>query len=97
MAIKSIDNIATSFLVLATACDLGLLVYYFTLSSKNIDALWNLPFIVTWLVEPFAFFSLIVFLFFVKPRSYSMVLASAIAFVVPVSLEFLTRNYIFIR
>jgi hypothetical protein len=97
MAIKSIENIASSSLILAAMIDLGLLAYYFTLSSENIDALWNLPFIGTWLAAPIAFFSLCAYLLFVKPRSKPMVLVSAIAFLVPVSLEWLTRNFMFIR
>jgi hypothetical protein len=97
MAIKSIENIASSSLILAAMIDLGLLAYYFTLSFDTIDALWNLPFIGTWLAAPAALFSLIAYLLFVKPISKSMILISAIAFLVPISLEWLTRNYIFIR
>lgn len=96
MAIKAIYNHASSALILAAMIDVGLLAYYFTLSSENIDALWNLPFIATWLAIPVALFSLIANLF-IEPKSKSMILASAVAFIVPVALEWLTRNYMFIR
>lgn len=97
MAIKAIDNLASSALILAGMIDIGLLAYYLTLSFENIDALWNLPFIGTWLAAPIALFSLIANLLFVAPKSKPMILASAIAFIIPVSLEWLTRNYMFIR
>ena len=95
MAIKSIYNIASSALILAAMIDIGLLIYYLTLSSENIDALWNLPFIGTWLAAPVALFSLIANLI-IEPKSKPMILASAMAFLVPVSLEWLTRNFMFI-
>lgn len=97
MVIKSIENIASSSLIMAAMIDLGLFAYYLTLSSENIDALWNLPFIGTWLAAPIALFSLGAYLFYIKPKSKPMILISAIVFLVPVLLEWLTRNYMFIR
>ena len=97
MSIKAIDNFASSALGLAGMIDIGLLGYYLTLSSENIDALWNLPFIGTWLAAPIALFSLNAYLYRVKPRSQPMIITSLIAFLVPLSLEILTRNFIFIR
>ena len=97
MSAKTIDHVASSALVWASMIDIGLLAYYLTLSSKDIDAMWNLPFIGTWLAALLALISLNAYMYKIKPKSKPLVLISTAALVVAVSLELLVRNHLFIR
>ena len=93
---KTTESLGMNSLVLAFMIDFGLLANYVTLSNDNIDAMWNLPFLLTWPAAFLALLSLVAFGLYVKPRSKGYISASVVAFVVAVSLELLTRNYLFI-
>ena len=93
---------AYSLLGLAAIIDLGLFAYYSRLSLDTIDALWNLPFILTWPAAFFSFlaFSLFLLLGFLTDKRSSHLVAGGMAIatlICAVLLFCLTSGYIFMR
>jgi hypothetical protein len=94
---KAMKIVAVLVVFGAGTINLVLLLYYSTLTINNIDALWNLPFMLTWLTAPLSLLALLSFSYLVEPRKKSFVIASGLSFLIAVALEILTKNYIFLR
>lgn len=96
------EVLAYCLLGLATLIDVRLFAYYQGLSLDTIDALWNLPFMLTWPATLFSVVSLLLFLrLFLSPQKKTSLLIAAVAAgvmaIASMLIFYLTSHYIFMR
>lgn len=87
---------ALILLGMALLIDAGLILYYLTLSMDNIDALWQLPFLLSYPAALFGVVSFLLYVTAIKPRRPLQVWLSLASLASPLLLLYLTQGYILI-